>query len=169
MIKRAQFEKSSSPESSSPRSSSPGSSASQSRVRGRPFQPGNPGRPPGSKNKLTPLLEELVENEGQELTRKLIDLAKERKLQALLFCMKRLIPQRRGQPINLQLPEMNSVNDVAPTMAALLEAIGNGTITPEEASPIIGLLNSYANASIAADVVVRLEKIEATLKIQGKT
>ena len=40
------------------------SPSDQSPVRGRPFKHGNPGRPPGSKNKLTRLLEELVENEG---------------------------------------------------------------------------------------------------------
>jgi hypothetical protein len=45
-----------------------------SRVRGRPFQKGNPGRPPGSKNKLTRLLEELVERDGENLTRKAIQL-----------------------------------------------------------------------------------------------
>ena len=51
-----------------PESSSPGSSVSQSRVRGRPFQSGNPGRPTGSKNKTTRILEQLVEGEGETIT-----------------------------------------------------------------------------------------------------
>jgi hypothetical protein len=113
------------------------------------------------------LLEELVENEGENLTRKMIELAKAGNVRSLEYCLDRLLPQRHGQPINLQLPRINSVNDVAPTMAALLEAIGNGTITPEQASPVIGLLNSYTNASIAGDIAVRLERVESVQKMQG--
>jgi hypothetical protein len=45
------------------------------RVRGRPFKPGNPGRPRGSKNRTTRLLEQLMANEGETLTRKVIDRA----------------------------------------------------------------------------------------------
>jgi len=36
--------------------------------RGRPFERGNPGRPRGSKNRMTRLLEELVAGEGEKLT-----------------------------------------------------------------------------------------------------
>ena len=97
---------------------SSGASSSQPRVRGRPFQHGNPGRPPGSKNKVTRFLEELVENEGEMLTRKLIDLAKTGNPRSLLYCMDRLLPQRRGQPINLELPKIDRVQDVAPAIAA---------------------------------------------------
>jgi hypothetical protein len=115
------------------------------------------------------LLEELVENEGESLTRKMIELGKAGNVRSLEYCLDRLLPQRHGQPISLQLPKINSVKDVAPTMAAVLEAIGNGTITPEQASPIIGLLNSYANASIAGDIAVRLERVESVQKMQGQS
>jgi len=42
----------------------------EKKIRGRPFQPGNPGRPVGSKNKTTRLLEQLVDNEGEKLIRR---------------------------------------------------------------------------------------------------
>jgi hypothetical protein len=144
------------------------SSLPQPPVRGRPFKPGNPGRPPGSKNKTTKMLEELLEGEAEDLTRKLIDLAKEGKLRPLLYCMDRLLPQRRGEPINLELPKINGIKDIAPAMAAVAHAVSNGTITPEQASPVIRLLDSYANAITASDFAVRLEKVESALKIQGK-
>ncbi len=147
---------------------SSGASSSQSRVRGRPFQHGNPGKPPGSKNKVTRFLEELLENEGEDLTRKLIDLAKTGNPRSLLYCMDRLLPQRRGQPINLELPKIDRVQDVAIALAAVAQAVSNGTITPEEASHVVRLLDSYANAMTASDIVVRLEKIESVLKMQDK-
>ena len=150
------------------RPSSSSSPSSQSRVRGRPFEHGNPGRPLGSKNKVTRFLEELVENEGETLTRKLIDLAKTGNLRSLLYCMDRLLPQRRGQPINLELPKIEGVQDIAPAMAAVARAASNGTITPEQASQIVGVLNSFGNALIAADFAVRLENVESVLKLQRK-
>src|SRR5712691_6144293 len=49
------------------------------KVRGRPFEPGqsgNPsGRPKGARNKATLVVEALLENEAEALTRKVIDLA----------------------------------------------------------------------------------------------
>jgi hypothetical protein len=43
--------------------------------RGRPFERGNPGRPRGSKNRTTRLLEELVAGEGEKLIQKTVELA----------------------------------------------------------------------------------------------
>jgi hypothetical protein len=156
--------KSSSPGSSSPESSSSGSAASQSRVRGRPFQPGNPGRPPGSRNKLTRFLEELVENEGEEITRKLIEQAKEGKPRPLLYCVDRLIPQRRGRPLEIQLPLIRNAQDVGPAIAAITNELNNGTITLEEASELTGLLERFGRAIMADDLTIRVEQLEARAK-----
>lgn len=154
----------SSPESSSSESSSSGSGASQSWVRGRPFQPGNPGRPPGSKNKLTRLLEELVENEGEEITRKLIEQAKEGKPRPLLYCVDRLIPQRRGRPLEIQLPLIRHAQDIGPAIAAITNELNNGNLTLEEASDLTGLLESFARAIFADDLAIRVEQLEAQMK-----
>ena len=43
--------------------------------RGRPFQPGNPGRPPGSKNKVTRALEQLAEGQAEQVFQKVIEQA----------------------------------------------------------------------------------------------
>ena len=43
--------------------------------RGRPFKQGNPGRPPGSKNKTTQVLEQLAEGQAEQLLRKVIEQA----------------------------------------------------------------------------------------------
>jgi hypothetical protein len=62
--------------------------------RGRPFQPGqsgNPsGRPKGARNKATLVVEALLENEAEALTRKVIDLALEGSMPALRLCLERL-------------------------------------------------------------------------------
>jgi Family of unknown function (DUF5681) len=40
--------------------------------RDRPFKPGNPGRPPGSKNKTTQILEQLAEAQAEQLFQKVL-------------------------------------------------------------------------------------------------
>ena len=163
MIERVR-PKPSSPESSS--SSSSKSAPSQSRVRGRPFPPGNPGRPLGSKNKLTRILEELVENEGEEITRKLIEQAKEGEPRSLLYCANRLIPRRRGRPLEIQLPPIRNANDIGPAIATITNELSNGNLTLEEASDLTGLLERFGRAIIADDLSIRVEQLEARMKLR---
>ena len=47
-----------------------------SKTRGKPFQPGNPGRPKGARHKTTLAIETLLEGEAETLTRKAIEMAK---------------------------------------------------------------------------------------------
>jgi hypothetical protein len=146
----------------------PESSPSEPPVRGRPFKAGNPGRPSGSKNKTTKMLEELSEGKAEDLIRKMIELALAGNVRCLEYCLDRLFPQRRGEPINLALPKINSVEDVATAKAAVVGALSNGTVTPEQASHVIRLLDSYAETITANDFAVRLANVESVLKIQGK-
>lgn len=44
-------------------------------TRGRPFQPGNPGRTKGARNKATMTMEAMLDGEHEALTRKAIELA----------------------------------------------------------------------------------------------
>jgi hypothetical protein len=136
----------------------------QSPVRGRPFKPGNPGRPPGSKNKTTKMLEGLLEGEAEELTRKLIDLAKEEKFRALEYCMDRLIPRRRGRTLEIQLPPINSAHDIPPAIATITNGLNNGDLTPDEASDVTDLLEGFGRAITTNDLAIRLEQLEAQMK-----
>ena len=129
-------------------------------VRGRPFPRGNPGRPPGSKNKLTRLLEELVENEGETLTRKQIELAKGGNVRCLQYLLDRLMPQRPGRVLELQLPTIKSVHDIAPAIAAITNELNNGNLTLEEASHLTGLLERYGRVITTNDLAIKLEKLE---------
>src|ERR1039458_885860 len=66
--------------------------------RGRPFAVGNrssKGRPDGSRNKVTLACEELMEGEGEAITRQAIDMAKEGDHFAMKLCMDRFYPPRR--------------------------------------------------------------------------
>ena len=65
-------------------------------TRFRPGESGNPGgRPKGSRNKATLAMEALLDGEGEEITRKAIELAKDGDMGAIRVCMDRIAPPRR--------------------------------------------------------------------------
>lgn len=143
------------------------SSPSEPPARGRPFKPGNPGRPPGSKNKTTKILEELLDGEAENLTRTLIDLAKEGERRSLLYCMDRLIPQRRGRALDLQLPKINGVKDIPSAMSVIAAGVNDGNLSAEEASHLVRFFESYANAFIVNDFAIRLQNVESQMKMMN--
>lgn len=154
MIARVRPKKRSSPEPSS------SGSASQSRVRGRPFQRGNPGRPPGSKNKTTRLIEELFDGEAEKLIRELLDRALGGDVRCLLYCVDRASPKDRARRLGLQLPPINGVGDVPAAMSKIALGVTNGDVTVEQASHLSQILERYSNAVIASDFAIRLQNLE---------
>ena len=75
---------------------------------------GNPsGRPPGSRNKATLIIEQLLEDESEQLARKLINLAKEGDISALRLCMDRLAPVPKERNIHLDLLPGHTAEELA--------------------------------------------------------
>jgi hypothetical protein len=89
--------------------------------RGRPFKPGNPGRPPGSKNKTTRMAEQLVEGQAEQLVQKVLELAQAGNVAALRMVLDRVWPPRKGQPVNVVMPPINTSEDVLPAIASRLK------------------------------------------------
>jgi hypothetical protein len=132
------------------------------RVRGRPFQKGNGGRKPGSKNKTTLVAEALLEGEEAALVRKGIELAKAGDTAMLKFFLERILPKER--PIQIDLPAMNSVSDAIDGLAALIKAASTGEITPTQAAGMASAITTYARMTDFAEAEQRLEKIEKQLE-----
>ena len=130
------------------------------KVRGRPFEPGNPGRPPGSKNKVTEIVEQLAEGSAERLIQKAVELAEDGNVAALRMLLDRLWPPRKGQPVNLNMPQINSPQDVLSVVAAIWTAVGEGRITPEEASALSGLVDRSIRAVEQQEIIQRLERLE---------
>jgi len=137
---------------------------SPKKIRGRPFQPGNPGRPPGAKNKTTRLVEQLLSDEAENLTRKLIELAKKGNVGCLRDCIERLAPRRNGRAVDFQLPAIKHTQDIVAAMAAITTAVNNGSLSPEEAGNLVRVLEGHAKAIETYDFAVRLDRLEAQLK-----
>ena len=132
--------------------------------RGRPFpkgQSGNPdGRPKGSRNATTIALETLLDGQATALTQKAIDLALAGDMAAIRLCLDRILPPRKDRPVTFALPPIESAQDAAATVSAVLAAVAAGEITPADAGEISKLIEAYVRAFETAELAERLERLE---------
>lgn len=114
--------------------------------RGRPFEKGksgNPtGKPKGARNHATRAVLDMLNGEAGALTRKAIELALEGDTTALRLCLERLAPPLKDKPVRLDIPEVKGIEDTAQALAGVIQAMGEGLITPTEASTVTYHLES---------------------------
>ena len=116
--------------------------------------------PLGARNAATVIAEQLFDGEGEAITRKVIELAKQGDLTALRLCLERIVPPRRERPVNFTLPEINSVHRATKAMAAITAAVANGELTATEAAEISRVIDGYIKAVEATEIERRLRILE---------
>jgi hypothetical protein len=126
--------------------------------RGRPFAKGNPGRKPGSKNKITLVADALLRDEENELTRKAIELAKDSDVVMLKFLLSRILPKERS--VRVDIPHLDRASDAAEALGAIIGAVSTGQIAPNEAAALGSLVADYAQTVSTAALEARLHDLE---------
>ena len=129
-------------------------------TRGRPFQPGNSGRVPGSRNRVTLAVETLLEGEHEALTRRAVEKALEGDTTALRLCLDRIAPARKDAPVSITLPAIRSATDAVKASAAVLAAVAAGEVTPDEAGRIMALLTAHKTIVETGDLERRVAALE---------
>jgi len=125
---------------------------------------GNPaGRPRGSRNKATLRLEQLLEEQGEVLLTEEIARAREGDRYARRFCLERVFPLRKEGPIELELPPVGNVQEIAAALSSVVEAVGTGQITPGAGEQIANLLRSHLEVLKYADFESRIQLLEQVL------
>ena len=137
-------------------------------TRGRPFEPGNPGRPKGSRHRATLAAESLLDGEAEGLTRKAIELAMAGDLAALRLCMERILPPRRDRPVSLALPPLGGAVDAVGAMAVITAAVSEGVLTPSEAGELATLVSAYVKAVELGELGRRIAALEALAEQAAK-
>ena len=112
--------------------------------RGRPWvkgQSGNrTGRPPKRAHVAHFVTRSLIGRKAVLLTRKQIDLALAGNATMLRLCHQSIAPPRREGPIDLQLPPIESRDDLKAMMIAVADAAARGTITSAQAGALVRML-----------------------------
>lgn len=130
------------------------------KTRGKPFEPGNPGRPKGARHRTTLAIEALLEGQHEALTQKAIEKALEGDTVALRLCLDRLAPTRKDAPITIDLPPVRSAADAVAASAAVLAAVSAGDVTPGEAGAVMSLLTAHKTIVEAGDLEARVAALE---------
>src|SRR5437762_133520 len=112
---------------------------------------GNPaGRPAGIRDKRTAMRDLLIPH-AEGLVAKAVELALAGDSTALRICIDRLIPsaKARGDPVNLPAPS----DSLAENGRNVIQALAEGTLTPEEAGEVMQSLTAQAR-------IVEIDEIE---------
>jgi hypothetical protein len=104
--------------------------------------PGGPGRPRGAVNAAAAALDQAAIDSHAELMRVVLDQARAGNLEATKMVWARIWPVRRGRPISVETPPIDTIDDVLPAKAAVAEAVLTGQITGQEARPILKAIDS---------------------------
>jgi hypothetical protein len=131
------------------------------RTRGRPFAPGNPGRPRGARHKVSVAVEALLEGEAEALTRKAIEQALAGDMTALRLCLERICPAVKERPVSFPVPKVETADDVPVALAALMQAVAAGELAPGEAATLAGVVEKWRSAYETSELERRLSALEA--------
>jgi hypothetical protein len=114
-------------------------------MRGKPFEPGNKagkGRPAGSRNKKS-ILVEMLEDRGEAIITKGILMALNGDRTALRLCFERLIP---AQPpaTSFRLPKNEGELDMKKLLQSVLKQTSTGRLSPQQAVDLAAYAETYA-------------------------
>lgn len=121
---------------------------------------GNPsGKPKGAKDKRT-ALRSLLEPHRDALVKVAVDKALGGDATALRICLDRLIAPVRGNPVDIG----NFSGTLVERGEQVLEAVGRGSISAEEAAALMSVINSQARIIEATDLDRRLSALEKAIE-----
>ena len=129
--------------------------------RGRPFAPGNPGRPKGARNQITVLTEGLLNEDVEAVVRSVIEAAKAGDMTAARIILDRVLPVRKGRPVRFELPTGEGPSELAEALSAVLTAVAQGELTPEEGNNVAAMLETHWKVIEIAEFDRRLTALEA--------
>jgi len=128
------------------------------------FAPGNPGRPKGARHKATEAVEHLMQGQMERITAAVIEAAAGGDMQAARLVLDRICPARREPAVSVEIPTIESAADLPMAIAAILQAVGAGDLTPSEAAKITQTIEAAAGALELHDLDRRIAAIEDNIK-----
>lgn len=128
------------------------------------FANGNPGKPKGARVKAVVALELLMGNCAEQVALAVIRSAESGDTAAARLVLERVMPARKDNPVNLELPTMDSAHGVLAAGSAIMTAVAGGEITPDEGDRLMGLVERQRKIIETADLAERLAVLEQKAK-----
>jgi hypothetical protein len=130
-------------------------------TRGRPFEPGNPGRPLGARNRASVILDGIGAEAASDILQAVIQQAKDGDVAAAKIILDRLWPPSKGRVLAFELPAVASLADIKTAHISVLVAVATGAITPDDATTVASILDSSRRAIETVELEARIAAIEA--------
>jgi hypothetical protein len=92
-----------------------------------------------------------------------VERAKEGDPAALRLVLERLIPPVRERRLALDLPKVETTGGITAAIAAVLDAVGTGKITPGEGQALAGLLEAQRKNLETLELEARIAAIEDSI------
>lgn len=121
-------------------------------------QSGNPaGKPKGAKDKRTEL-RELLQPHAAKLVEKAVTMALAGDATALRICIDRIIPAIKAKDVPITLSRLDG--SLAEQGRTVLDALANGTITPDEANAVMQAVSAQAKIVETDELARRVAALE---------
>ena len=124
-------------------------------------QSGNPKGPPkGVRHTATQISYALMEGNLEEVLATVIERAKGGDMTACKMVLDKVLPNTKDRPIALEMPLINDLKDVGNAQAEILQAVANGSITPNEGERVASIIEARRRSIETIDLEVRISQLE---------
>ena len=102
----------------------------------------------------------MLADDGADVVKAVLSAAKQGDMQAARMVLDRVVPPRKGRPLQMQLPEIATAGDVVTALGAVIKDMAAGAITPDEAATIAGVLEAKRAAIETGELEARIARLE---------
>ena len=102
-----------------------------------------------------------MQDDAKEIVCAVVTAARGGDMVACKIVLDRISPARKGRPIRFELPNAKTADDVAAALAAVVTAMANGELTPDEAQMVAAVLEVRRKSIETVELENRLRILEA--------
>jgi hypothetical protein len=131
-----------------------------SRTSFAPGQSGNPAGRPKTRHAALLALDAIAAAEVEDVMRSVLAAAKTGDVGAAGLVLKRLWPERKGRPVQIDLPAIVAPGDIVAALGAVADAVAAGELSPEEGAAVAGILEAQRRAVETVEMEARIAALE---------
>jgi hypothetical protein len=113
---------------------------------------------------MTMLATAILEKDLEAIASKVVDAALAGDIQTARFIIERIVPAQRERPINIDLPEVTTLDGVSIAQATILTAVSTGVLLLAEGTALAGILEQRRQALEAVQLEQRITALEKKSK-----